>query len=132
MAESKNIMIDRNNTDFPLKLTQVLKELISSEKNNDNDMSFLKYHQNLVRYFAAKVDVYSSIPGRRDISNSRGLLVYHQMGTGKTLQAIAIAMEFIEMNQTAKIGRGLNRDIIVVLAKSLRENFLLSITKYIQ
>jgi hypothetical protein len=132
MSYTKKIL-DRNNTNFPLKLTQVLKELVSSKGTDKEDMSFLKYHQNLVRYFSSKVGLTTTMPGSKEVTTPRGLLIYHQMGTGKTLQAIAIAMEFIEMNMESAGGKHIRppRDIIVILAKSLRENFLLSIKKYI-
>lgn len=137
MSSSKNnkiITINRNNTDFPLKLTQVLREMMSSSppSSSTTELAFLKYHQNLVRHFSSGVKVISTLPGSEERRTARGLLIYHQMGTGKTLQAIAIAMEFLEINEERQSRyNSPPKDIIVILAKSLRDNFILSIKKYI-
>jgi SNF2-related domain/Helicase conserved C-terminal domain len=125
----KKSSLNRNNTDFPLKLTSALEALIAlkSDKSKgaqEADFAFLKYHQNLIRHFVAGVALNSA-----DATGSgRGLLLYHQMGTGKTLQAIAIAMEYVDENRATDGGR----DIVVILPKSLRDNFKESINKYVR
>lgn len=97
--------INRNNTNFPIELFEKLK---NAEITNEYD--FLKYHQNIVRIFCTSIDI-----------EARGLLVYHSMGMGKTILAIAIAMEMFE-----------DRQPIILLTKSLQENFRNSIIKYVR
>lgn len=96
--------LDRNNTDFPLKLFEFIKETkITSEYD------FLKYYQNITRIVSTEAEY-----------NARGILIKYEMGVGKTLLAIAIAMETIK-----------DKPVICLLSKSLQGNMRSSIIKYI-
>jgi len=97
--------MNRNNTSFPIKLYENLKNVEFT-----SEYSFLKYYQNIVRIFLNDVDI-----------NSRGLLINFTMGMGKTIMAVAIAMDMKK-----------DRQPIVLLTKSLQENFRVSIIKYIK
>jgi superfamily II DNA or RNA helicase len=106
MANRKEI-IPRNNTNFQLRLFEFLKKA-----KFDSKFAFLKYHQNLVRYYLNGVE-----------SGARGLLIYHQTGTGKSMVIISIAMDIIESGE--------NRKVIFMLSKSLHENLRKAVKKYI-
>ncbi len=101
----KPIQLNRNNTDFPLKLFEYL-----SNVKYDIKYSFLKYYQNIARDFVANVDV-----------GSRGLLIMHLMGLGKSILAVSIAIDMID-----------ERPPIILLTKSLQDNMRDSIKKYIK
>lgn len=105
---STKIKINRNNTSFQLQLFEHLKSA-----KWDNKYDFLKYHQNIVRFFNESTDV-----------GARGLLIYHETGTGKSLIIVAIAMDTIESGE--------NRKVIFLLSKSLHENLRGTIKKYIK
>lgn len=96
--------LDRNNTNFSVQLREILKATPP-----DSKYDFLKYYQNMVRYYLTTVDV-----------DSRGLLVYHPMGLGKSILAAAIAMEMRDTYEP-----------VVLLAKSLQGNMEKAIGKYI-
>jgi hypothetical protein len=104
MTEHKNIDLNRNNTNFPLQLL----EYFHTNKWGD-EYSFLKYYQNMVRIYVNDVNV-----------GSRGLLIQHQMGLGKSILAIAIAMDMIKIRQP-----------ILLLSKSLQSNMRAAIHKYV-
>lgn len=105
-----SITLDRNSTNFAVQVHEYLKGIdFSSEKQKK--YQFLKYYQNLVRMFLTNISI-----------DARGMLVYHTMGTGKSVLAIALAMDFIDME----------RDVIVLLTKSLQENMRQTIYKYIK
>lgn len=104
------VELNRNNTNFSLQVHEYLKGLDFATPEQ-RTYSFLKYYQNLVREFINNVHI-----------DARGLLVYHTMGLGKSLEIVAIAMD--------QIDRG--RQVIVLLTKSLQENLRMNIRKYIQ
>ena len=106
MSASKGSLqrLDRNSTSFSLKLFEYLKNI-----KPDDSYSFLKYYQNLVREYMIGLDV-----------GARGLLINHVMGMGKSILAVAIAMDLIGQYQ-----------VIMLLAKSLESNMRKSIYKYI-
>lgn len=101
-----NIM-DRTIVDFPLKLFEYIKKL----RFDNTPYAFLKYHQNVVRDYLNNVSF-----------GGNGILVYQTPGMGKTIEAAAIAIDLI--------GKGY--DPIVLLTKSLQENFRGGIAKYIK
>lgn len=103
------VKLDRNNTNFALRLQEQLKRL-----QWDSKYSFLKYYQNLIREYVVNFDV-----------GSRGILAYLEMGLGKSILAIAIAVDIIESSQ----GR---IKPIILLTKSLQENMIGAIRKYIK
>jgi len=100
----------RNQTSFPVRIGEYLKALDFSTPET-HQYSFLKYYQNLVRVFFEQVDV-----------GAKGLLVNHTMGLGKSIIAVALAMDQLEAG----------RPVLFLLYKSLMGNLRDSITKYIK
>ena len=95
--------ISRNNTNFAVQLFEHFK----SAKWGD-EYSFLKYYQNIARSYITIA------------TDSRGLLIAHAMGLGKSILAVSIAMDLMRERQP-----------IVLLTKSLQENMHSSIHKYV-
>tara|TARA_R110002153_G_scaffold273997_7_gene446502 strand:- start:12447 stop:15077 length:2631 start_codon:yes stop_codon:yes gene_type:complete len=132
-------MISRNDTSFPMMITEELKNLssrlhqqrvdngdrtgVGDDGSNDGsdgsgvcvdvisgiEFPFLLYYQNMARHYM-----------RMNIS-SRGLLVHHEMGLGKSILAVAIAIDHMSSRQP-----------IILLTKSLTENMRGSIVKYVK
>jgi hypothetical protein len=140
-------MISRNDTSFPMMITEELKNLssklhqqrvdngdstgdsattvgVGDDGSNDSsgdgsgvcvdvingiEFPFLLYYQNMARHYM-----------RMNIS-SRGLLVHHEMGLGKSILAVAIAIDHMSSRQP-----------IILLTKSLTENMRGSIVKYVK
>lgn len=98
------VKLNRNNTNFVRQLFKYFR----GAKWGD-EYQFLKYYQNITRLYMTSVDV-----------NSRGLLVYLTMGLGKSILAISIAMDLIRERQP-----------IILLTKSLKENMRRAIHQYI-
>ena len=98
------VKLDRNNTSFSLQLFEFFKKATWT-----SEYEFMKYYQNLTRMFATAIDI-----------DSRGLLVQYEMGMGKSILAIAIAIDMMK-----------EREPIILLAKSLQENMRSAIHKYI-
>ncbi len=95
-----------------IKIEQKNKELQRNErKNNANclercDMELRDYQENVVRFLA---------------ENDR-LLVYHKMGTGKTLTAVTASQCYLDENPQKKV--------IVITPASLLENFKKAMRQY--
>lgn len=104
---SSKIILNRNNTNFQLSLFKHLKNA-----KFDTEYSFLRYHQNLVRYYLETVN-----------AGIRGLLIYHETGTGKSMVIAVIALDIIE--------KGSKYKVIFMLSKSLHANLKLAIKKCI-
>lgn len=98
---------DNNLTNFPVSVKNNLLNL--SEQYNKKD--YLKYHQFIVYQYLIKNP------------KSRGLLIFHEMGMGKSITAVALA-EFYRKHEPEK-------KIIVLLPKSLQNNLKKNIEKYI-
>lgn len=97
---------DQNNTNFP----QALKYNLGLLKYDDK--SFLKFHQYITaEYIAQNPD-------------ARGLLLYFNVGFGKTILAIAIARIYKKKDPTRKI--------IVLLSKGLIQNFKDNVKKFLK
>ena len=94
---------DRNNTNYPLSLANVLKS-IEPDKND-----VLLYHQRIIHDFVI------------GDPRNRGIIVFNETGSGKTITASSIAMSLRE-----------TRDILILAAKSLQSNFRQDLQKYIQ
>lgn len=103
--------LDRNNTDFPLRVYEELSHI----NHAGTPYEFLKYHQNIVRHFVTNLDI-----------GSKGILVKHSMGTGKSIVAVAIIVDLLLASE------GVPYKILVLLTKSLKENFRQNIFKYIK
>ncbi len=97
-------VIDRNSTSFAVKLLEFFRSTTWT-----TEWDFLKYYQNTIRLYMTEVD-----------SGSRGLLVNVMMGLGKSITAVAVAMEFIDTHS-----------VLMLMAKSIQGNMMESIKKYI-
>lgn len=93
----------RNNTSFPLHLFEFFKQA-----KWGHEYDFLKYYQNITRVYVT------------ERLAARGVLIYYSMGLGKSLIAVAIAMELIKERQP-----------IILLTKSLQENMRGAFVKYV-
>jgi len=114
--------LDRNNTDFALQLLEVFRKHspfnIGPNDNGDKaSYSFLKYYQNLTRFYITKQEVID----RANDCKTRGLLCIYEMGMGKSLLAISIAIDMLRVRQP-----------IVLLAKSLQGNMENAIRQYVK
>ena len=96
--------IDRNTTNIIRILNDELK---SYKKKNTNNI--LKNHQFIIKEFYKNIE----------FNDTKGLLLYHKMGTGKTILSISIALDF-------------NNDVIVFINSSLINNFINDIKKYLK
>ena len=99
---------DKNSTSFPLTSKNILLDII---KNEYDKKDYLKYHQFIVYKYL--------------INNpkSRGILLFHEMGVGKSITAVALA-EYYRVNDPS-------RKIIVLLSKSLQSNFKQNIEQFL-
>lgn len=98
------MIIERNNTSFAVKVYEQLK------KTNFTELDFLRYHQNVLRWFVNSIDC-----------GSRGLLCAHEMGTGKTMVGAAVAFDALAAGYK----------VIFLTTKSLAGNMSNTVTKYI-
>ncbi len=105
ITKMQPVKLDRNNTNFTMQLLEFFKNTKWESKYD-----FLKYYQNLVREFINDVSI-----------DARGLLVYQTMGLGKSILAIAVAMDLIKERQP-----------IILLTKSLQDNMKKSVHKYVK
>jgi hypothetical protein len=92
---------DRENTNFPLAIRNALNGVAKEDK-------FLLYHQIL------PITFFTSYP------KARGLLMMHETGTGKSIDAVAIADIF----------RKHGRRPVIIAPKTLQNNFKNNIVKY--
>lgn len=100
--------MDPNNTNFAFTLekttTQILDDFQKHPRRN------LRPHQHLLMEF---------MRGKITYKMPRGMLVMHEMGTGKTITSISIALS-------------LPYKIIVILSRSLVANFKAEVAKYVK
>ncbi len=99
-----SVKIPRNSTSFPVQLSEHLKK-VKLQK-----YEVLSYYQNLVRDYVGNVKY-----------GGKGLLVYHEMGVGKSILASALAIDNLKKYRP-----------IMLMAKSLQRNMYDSIKKYIK
>lgn len=90
-----------NNTDYPLAVKNQILNYDTDQKNLDSEQ--LRLHQFIPKEFFTKNP------------SSRGLLLVHAMGMGKTRLAVSIA-DYYSNNDPS-------RNIIILLPKSLESNF---------
>lgn len=102
-TKSKIDQFNRNSTDYPLQV----KNLLESVSVDDSDI--LQYHQKLIKHF------FTSNP------HSRGLLVFHGTGRGKTMLSVSLA----DMMKD-------DRRVVILSAKSLHDNFKKDVVKYME
>ncbi len=100
--------MDANTTDYPLKVKRTVDNLEEAYKSKDE---FLQYYQYIVREYLVRTD-------------SRGILIYHSTGVGKSITASAIADYYRKYDP--------KRKIIILLPKSLQSNFQNNIKKYMR
>lgn len=103
---TKIIELNKNTTNFPSALNDLLNNLYK-ENNKIIKKTLFEYQLYIYNYL-----VYT---------DARGILLYHSVGSGKTLTSISIAEEF----------RKLGRDIIILSAKSLQNNYKKEIKNYL-
>ena len=92
-----------NSTNFPKQLTEKILEY-----SNDTEKNLFEY-QNIVSQYMLNED-------------TKGMILYHGVGTGKTLTAIHIAEQFRKLE---------NMDVIIISPKSLKDNFITTLQKYL-
>ena len=103
------IFPDQDSTNFPIGVKNNLQKIIDDEYS---DKDFLRYHQFIVYNYMIKN------------AKCRGLLINHEMGMGKSISAVALAEYYREHDP--------DRKIIVLLSKSLQDNFKKNISKFIK
>lgn len=119
---------NRNNTSFPVQVAAQLRALHATylglrdrtgEAPSQDELAAaaLRYYQYLVRTVMSAQDSWMGAPGA---GGARGLLVYHEMGMGKTLLAAATAVALWDA-----------RPPLVIVAKSLQKNFTSTVAKYV-
>lgn len=96
--------LNRNNTDFPLKLLEYFRGL-----PEESEYGFLKYYQNITREYTKLA------------TDTRGLLIYYTMGMGKSILAVTLAIEQIKI-----------KPVVLILAKALQDNMRSAIHKYVR
>ena len=107
-------MLKRNNTSYPINLAARIKKIHEVYKKLDSPM--LMFHQYLIRELFT-----DPIFGIGNPVNSRGFLIHHGVGVGKTILAASVMLALIDLRQP-----------ILLLPKSLQQNFLNTIDKIIE
>lgn len=97
--------INRNTTDIMRLLNNELK---TDKYTNNEKTTMLKNHQFLIKTFFNNVE----------FDDVKGILLYHKMGTGKTILSISIALDF-------------EGDVIIFMYTSLINNYINDIKKYL-
>lgn len=109
--------MQRNNTNFPtenaVKITALYKKYQEEKEVKKGWANSLSYHQYVVREIMTNPEY-----GIGDNGNSRGLLVYHTMGMGKTRLAASVTVSMLS-----------KKEVVVFLPKGLQENFEKTLTK---
>jgi superfamily II DNA or RNA helicase len=100
---NKIIKLEKNLTNFPSELNKLL-DTLDKEINNQTLFDYQKYIFNYLVF-----------------TDARGILLFHSVGSGKTLTSISIAEEF----------RKLGQDIIILSSKSLQNNYKKEIKTYL-
>lgn len=100
---------DQDSTNFPIS---VKNNLLAIAETSYDKKDFLKYHQFIVYQYLIRNP------------KTRGLLLFHEMGMGKSITAVALAEFYRKHNP--------DRKIIILLSKSLQSNFQKNIEKYIE
>lgn len=107
ITQNNSFYPDSNNTNFPQSLKHNLGML-----EYDDKKEFLKYHQFITsKYISQNPDL-------------RGLLLYFNVGFGKTILAISLARLYKKIDPSRKI--------IVLLSKGLIQNFKDNVKKFLR
>jgi len=103
--------INRNSTKIFTYISDKLKEYDNKYEKEGTD-SKLRKHQFLINKFFTNIE----------FEDIKGMLLYHSMGSGKTITSISIALEYIKR---------FNEKIIIMANKSLHQNYIFDIKKYL-
>ena len=106
------IFPDQDSTNFPIGVKNNLNTILKNSDDKYTKKEFLRYHQYIIYQYMIKNP------------KARGLLLYHEMGMGKSISAVALA-EYYRKHDP-------DRNIVVLLSKSLQENFKKNIGKFIK
>ena len=106
------IFPDYDSTNFPVGLKNNLTTLLNDPQTGYTKEEFLQYHQFVLYTYMIKNP------------KIRGLLLFHDMGFGKSISAVALA-EYYRKHDP-------DRNIIVLLSKSLQQNFKKNISKFLK
>lgn len=106
-------MLKRNNTSYPINLAARIRKIHETYKKIDKPV--LYFQQYLIRELFV-----DPVFGIGSPVNSRGFLIHHSVGVGKTILAASVMLALIDIRQP-----------ILLLPKSLQQNFLNSIDKLI-
>lgn len=104
--------IDRTNTN----VSATIKKLVMQLREKADLQAILKWYQFISSHFMTDTEV-----------NSRGLLLHLPMGYGKTITAVC-TIHMLSLVETGKI----KRRVVVLLTKSLQENFKKGIREYFE
>ena len=106
------IFPDQDSTNFPIGVKNNLNAILKNSDDKYTKKEFLRYHQYIIYQYMIKNP------------KARGLLLYHEMGMGKSISAVALAEYYRKYDP--------DRNIVVLLSKSLQENFKKNIGKFIK
>ena len=106
--------MDRNNTSYQINLSERIKKVYERYKKIENP--FLLFHQYLLRELYT--DPSYGINGKSD--GTRGMLINHGVGTGKTILAVSVLLALMDI-----------RPAILLIPKSLQSNFSNTIDKLV-
>lgn len=99
----------KNSTNFPAELNDLLQKILNEARLSDK----LFYYQKLVILYVGMI-------ADGQIEGVKGLLIWHEMGLGKTILAIAISDVLLAMGYAIKI----------ITPKSLQQNFKDNVIEY--
>lgn len=107
-------MLKRNSTSYQSTLTSRIKSLFQEYQEKQGEK--LMFHQYMIRDMMT-----NPVYGIGDPDNSRGLLIYHTVGTGKTVVAASVMVALMDIKQP-----------VLLLPKSLQPNFSTALNLLIQ
>ncbi|AJL34299.1 pQ706L [African swine fever virus] len=114
-----------NNTSFPVQIEAYLKEVFEKYKElqESKDTSLTARFARALKYYQFLIYTAFSDPkfGIGQGENTRGLLIYHQMGMGKTILSLSLAISLSHIYNP-----------ILIAPKSLHSNFQQSLLKLIK
>jgi hypothetical protein len=93
-------------------LTERLKKV---HKKYEQEKPMLMFHQYMIREMFTDPIYGIGTPG-----NARGMLIYHDMGVGKTMLAVSVMLALLDIKQP-----------VILVAKSLQQNFISTIDKLV-
>jgi superfamily II DNA or RNA helicase len=100
--------ISRNNT----KIFSFIKNKLDEFNNTYDNKDILNKHQFLLKQFFYNIS----------LDKIKGMLIYHGLGSGKSISSISIAFDYINKYK---------QKIIILMNKSLHQNYLTDIKKFL-